>query len=145
SMKPKQFIDQLDDDAVVAAIKDAEAKTSGEIRVFVSHRNVADPLAAAQKHFLRLKMDRTHDRNAVLIFVAPKSHQFAIIGDAAVHAKCGEAFWSQAAAAMSDHFKRSAWSEGIIHVIRKVGDLLAQHFPRRSGDVNQLSDQVERD
>jgi uncharacterized membrane protein len=144
-MKPKQFIDQLDDHALVQAIADAEAKTSGEIRVFVSHHTVVDPAAAARKHFLRLKMDRTRDRNAVLIFVAPKSHKFAIIGDVGVHERCGESFWAQVAAEMSEHFKRSAWTDGVLHAIRKAGDLLARNFPRHAGDANQLPNEIQRD
>jgi uncharacterized membrane protein len=143
-MQPKHFVDQLDDDAVVKAIADAEAKTSGEIRVFVSHHKVADPAAAARKHFTRLKMDRTRDHNAVLIFVAPKSHKFAIIGDVGVHERCGETFWTQLAAEMGDHFRRSAWTEGIVHTIRKAGDLLAEHFPRNFGDLNQLPNKLEQ-
>jgi uncharacterized membrane protein len=143
-MKPKHFVDQLDDDAITQAIADAELKTSGEIRVFVSHHTVADPAAAARKHFLRLKMDRTRDRNAVLIFVAPKSHKFAIVGDVAAHQRAQDAFWTQLAAEMSEHFKRSAWTDAIVHTIRRVGELLSEHFPRRAADVNQLPDKLER-
>jgi uncharacterized membrane protein len=144
-VKSTHFINRLSDAAIVGAIRAAESETSGEIRVFVSHKNISDPIAAAREHFLKLKMDRTRDRNAVLIFVAPLSHKFAIIGDADVHAKCGESFWSQVAAEMTDHFKREAWTDGVVHAIRKAGDLLAQHFPRHAGDVNQLSDKIERD
>ena len=120
----------IDKNRVKRAIQRAEKRTSGEIRVFVSHHDVADPIVAARKHFTRLKMHRTSDRNAVLIFVAPKSHKFAIIGDVGVHQRCGEAFWSQVANEMSEHFKRSAWSEGVLHAIRKSGELLAEHFPK---------------
>jgi hypothetical protein len=34
---------------------------------------------------------------------------------------------------------------GIVHGVRKAGELLAQHFPRRRGDANQLSDEAESD
>ena len=144
-MKTKHFINKLSDEKIVGAIRAAERETSGEIRVFVSHKIIADPVAAAQEHFVKLKMNRTRERNGVLIFVAPESHNFAIIGDAAVHAKCGESFWSQVAAEMTEHFKRSAWTDGVVHAIRKAGDLLTQHFPHRGGDSNELSDKIERD
>ena len=144
-MKTKHFIDQLSDERIVAAIRAAETETAGEIRVFVSHKKIDDPISAAQEHFVKLKMDRTRDRNAVLIFVAPESHKFAIIGDAGLHAKCGESFWSQVAAEMTDHFKRQSWTDAIVHAIRKAGDLLAKHFPKKSDDANELSDKIERD
>ena len=81
----KQFLNQLRHDDIVAAIRNAEQKTSGEIRVFISHKNVDDPVAAAQSHFERLGMTKTHHRNGILIFVAPRARKFAVIGDTAVH------------------------------------------------------------
>ena len=55
---------------VVAAIRDAERETSGEIRVFISPKHVDDPVAAARAEFLRRGMDQSRARNGVLIFVA---------------------------------------------------------------------------
>ncbi|HEV2391237.1 MAG TPA: TPM domain-containing protein [Verrucomicrobiae bacterium] len=141
-MKPAKFLNHLQHDHIVEAIRQAEMKTSGEIRVFVTHRSVADPLMAAQKHFLKLGMDKTKQRNAVLIFVAPRSHQFAVIGDEAVHTRCGDGFWRDLAAEMTGYFKKSQFTEAIVHGVRKAGDLLGEHFPRRPGDKNQLPDDV---
>lgn len=144
-MKPKDFLNQLDDAQIVAAIKEAEAKTSGEIRVFVSHKNVESAVAAAQAAFVRLRMANTRDRNAVLIFVAPRARQFAVIGDEGVHKRCGDEFWRRLAEEMSAHFKAEKFTDGIVNVVRKAGGLLAEHFPRRSDDQNELSDRVIRD
>jgi uncharacterized membrane protein len=130
-MHPKKFIGQLPHDALVAAIREAEQKTSGQIRVLISHKSVTDPLAAAQKEFVRLGMAKSPERNGVLIFVAPRTCKFAVIGDEAVHAKCGDEFWRALAKAMTDYFRRSEFTEGIIHGVRKAGELLAAHFPRR--------------
>jgi uncharacterized membrane protein len=84
-MKPRHFLKQLEHDRIVSAIADAEKNTSGQIRVLVSHRKIDDPVAAAGKEFQRLGLQRTPYRNAALIFVAPRSHRFAVIGDQAVH------------------------------------------------------------
>jgi uncharacterized membrane protein len=144
-MKPKEFLNQLRHDDIVAAIHDAEHKTSGQIRVFISHKQVDDAVAAAQKIFGKLGMAKTRHRNAVLIFVAPRAHKFAVIGDEAVHQRCGDEFWQALAEAMSGHFKKSEFTEGIIHGIRKAGELLAAHFPRNPDDRNELPDRVEHD
>ena len=130
-MHPKKFIKQLPHDTLVGAIREAEQKTSGQIRVLISHKSVADPVAAAQKEFVRLGMTQSPERNGVLIFVAPRSHQFAVIGDEAVHAKCGDEFWRKLADAMSGYFRKSEFTPGIIHGVQKAGELLAEHFPRR--------------
>jgi uncharacterized membrane protein len=144
-MKAREFLNQLSHQEIVQAIRDAEKSTSGEIRVFISRKSIQDAVPAAQAHFVELGMDKTRDRNAVLIFVAPRAHQFAVIGDTAVHARCGDDFWEQLAQEMSGHFRKSEFTTGIVHGVRKAGELLAQHFPRRDGDTNQLSDEVESD
>jgi uncharacterized membrane protein len=129
-MHPKKLIKQLPHDALVEAIREAEKKTSGEIRVLISHKSVADPVAAAQKEFVRLGMAKSAEKNGVLIFVAPRTHKFAVIGDEGVHAKCGDEFWRELAKAMTDYFRKSKFTEGLIHGVRKAGELLAEHFPR---------------
>ena len=144
-MKPREFVDQLQRNEIVAAIREAEQKTSGEIRVFISRKPVPDALMEAQTHFQEMGMDRTRDRNGVLIFVAPHSHKFAVIGDTAVHAKCGEGFWQELTLEMSHYFRGSDFTSGIIHGVRKAGELLAQHFPRRPDDKNELPDEVGHD
>ena len=144
-MKPNDFLNQLRHDGIVAAICEAEKKTSGEIRVFISHKEVKEPVAAAQSEFERLGMAKTRERNGVLIFVAPQSCSFAVIGDEAVHRKCGDTFWQELAAEMTGHFKRGEFTQGIIHGVRKAGDLLAQHFPYSPDDRNELPDAVEHD
>ena len=130
-MHPKKLIKQLPHDTLVGAIREAEQKTSGQIRVLISHKAVDDPVAAAQEKFMRMGMDKSRERNNVLIFVAPRSHKFAVIGDQAVHAKCGNEFWQKLSEAMTDYFRKSEFTEGIIHGIKKAGELLAQHFPRQ--------------
>lgn len=130
-MHPKKLIRQLPHETIVGAIREAEQKTSGQIRVLISHKSVADPMAAAQKEFVRLGMAKSPDRNGVLIFVAPRTHKFAVIGDAGVHAKCGDVFWQELAKVMTEYFRKSEFTEGIIHGAQKAGELLAEHFPRR--------------
>ena len=106
---------------------------------------VADAVGTAQAHFVEMGMEKTRERNGVLIFVAPRSHRFAVVGDVGVHERCGESFWKELAAEMSGHFAKSEFTSGIIHGVKKAGELLAQHFPRRPDDVNELPDEVEHD
>lgn len=129
-MHPKEFKKHLHHEDIVAAIQQAEKKTSGQIRVVVSHKHVETPVEAAQQEFLRLGMDKSPLRNGVLILVAPRAHKFAVIGDQAVHEKCGDEFWQKLAAAMTDYFRQSQFTAGIIHGVQQAGELLAEHFPK---------------
>jgi len=128
-MHPRTFSKHLHHAGIVAAIQAAEQKTTGQIRVCISPRHTDTPVAAAQAEFLRLGLDKSPARNGVLIFVAPRAHKFAIIGDEAVHAKCGDAFWRELADVMSGYFRKSEFTPGIIHGVQKAGELLAEHFP----------------
>jgi uncharacterized membrane protein len=136
------FETQLDHDRIRRAIAAAEQRTSGELRVVVHQYPAVDALAAAKEEFARLGMHRTRERNAVLIFVAPLSRTFALYGDTGIHAKCGDGFWQEVADAMSGHFKREAYTDGLVHALERAGELLAVHFPRRTDDRNELSDDV---
>ena len=145
SNKPTEFVEKLNDKEIAEAIRQAELKTSGEIRVFITRHPVETPVSVAQTHFLELGMDKTRDRNGVLIFVAPATHKFAVIGDEAVHKKCGDAFWAALSEEMSSYFKEGHFNRGLLHAVSKAGSLLAEHFPRRKDDINELPDKVERD
>ncbi|HEY8995901.1 MAG TPA: TPM domain-containing protein [Lacunisphaera sp.] len=141
-MKKSTFTKQLDHPAVEAAIARAETATSGEIRVVVFHQPAPEPVATARAAFTRLKMEQTRERNGVLIFIAPMSQTFAVIGDEGVHLKCGQTFWDELAAVMAGAFQRGEFTAGLIAGIERAGALLAAHFPRRSDDINELPDGV---
>lgn len=141
-MKPKEFIQNLDEARLQQAIAAAEKLTSGEIRVLVTNRPVEDPVAAAQRAFLKNRMDQTRERNAVLIFIAPASRNFAVIGDEGVHARCGQAFWDELRKVMSEAFAGGRFTEGLVEVVARTGRLLGEHFPRSGDDTNELSDRI---
>lgn len=119
----------VDHDRIVAAIAAAEARTSGRIRVLMARHRAPRPMASARKHFAKLSIASLPQRNGVLIFVAPRSRTFALIGDQGVHEKCGEAFWKDLSAAMAGYFRKGEYTEGLVHGIERAGALLAEHFP----------------
>ena len=120
---------------VVEAIASAEARTSGEIRVVVARHKTKDAVAAAQAYFNRFKMANSPQRNGILILVAPRSRKFAVIGDSAVHEKCGDAFWASLTEAMGGYFRSGDFTDGIVHGVERAGELLAKTFPRAPGDA----------
>ena len=139
----KKFLERLDHDRIVAAIAAAEQKTSGEIRVHIHRRRVADPVKAGAKVFEKLGMTSTAERNSVLLFVAPKSKSFAVLGDTAIHEKCGAEFWESVAAAMKGHFGKGGFTDGIVAAVETVGARLAAHFPPRGKNHDQLSNAID--
>ena len=141
----RQFFSKLDSHRIVEAIAAAEKKSSGEIRVHVTRRKPDNLEERARRRFELLGMTKTADRNGVLIYIAPKLRRFQILGDTGIHEKCGDDFWKETAAELESHFRRGEFTEGIVGAIEKTGDVLATHFPRETGDVNELPDQVTED
>ncbi len=142
-MRTKEFLGRLDNARIVRAIRAAEARTSGEIRVYVQRGFLEeDPVVAAQRNFHELGMQKTRERNAVLIFVAPRAQKFAVIGDEAVHQKCGAEFWQKLVDSMREHFQKENFTEALVKAIDEAGHLLARHFVRKPDDRDELPDQI---
>ena len=138
------FFSAEEQQRITDAIKEAERRTSGEVRVFIESRcRFVDPLDRAAEIFLGLKMDQTHEHNAVLVYVAVKDHQFAVLADGGIHKKVGDAFWNAEVAAMRKHFVQDHVADAIVEVINDIGEALHTHFPYdRDNDKNELPDEI---
>ena len=128
-MKVKHFLNSVEHDRVHRAIQSAEEGASGDIVVFISHRKVEDPLAAANREFRKLRLETATDKNSLLIFLAPKSQKFAVVGGAAFHEKVGQAWWEELIALLTRHFKESRYTDGLAATIEQAGRALKTHFP----------------
>jgi len=138
----------IDLGAVERAIGAAERATTGEICVALSRFYFwGDVRRAAERAFVRLHIDRTRDRNGVLIFVAPWRRGVAILGDEAVHRRVEDGFWEATAGALAQAFRHGDRTGGVVHAVEVVGARLAMHFPVGSGtggNPNELPDRVQR-
>ncbi len=133
----------IDEERVVQAIREAEARTSGEIRVSVAPFFWGSVEKAAWKAFQRLGMRNTVERNGVLIFLVPSRRRFVVLGDEGIHRKVGQEFWESVAGAMSEKFQEGDFSTGLVRGIEEIGRRLQEHFPHRPDDVDELPDQVD--
>ncbi len=124
------------------AIRRAERATSGEIRVHVEVGAEAPALAVAQRVFLQLGMNKTKDRNGVLILLEVDRREFAIIGDEGINQVVPEDFWDTERDLLQQHFRRGAFARGIELAIEQVGAKLKQFFPHAADDVNELPDTI---
>jgi uncharacterized membrane protein len=143
-METKAFLHALDDQQIAEAIAQAEKTTSGEIRVFVSENAVNEPVVEAEKQFVRLGMMKTAQRNGVLIYFAPKSQKYAVIGDQGVHEKCGQKFWEHITEEMTPLLKAGKFTEAVVLAVKEIGAALGKEFPPVAGDKNELPNRVER-
>jgi uncharacterized membrane protein len=136
-------------DAIGRAVTDAEAGTSAEIRVHVEARlprsllgAPVTPLARARRVFALLGMHRTAGRNGVLIYLALRDRQLALVGDDGIHARVGVAYWERLRDILVEHLARQEPREALLAALRDLGAVLREHFPRRPDDVDELPDTV---
>jgi uncharacterized membrane protein len=142
-MRTQEFLTKLEHDRIIEAIREAESRTSGEIRVLIQRGKLkSDPLVVAQRKFHKLGMHKTHQRNAVLIFVAPRAHKFAVVGDKAIHEKCGDEFWQRTVDRMRVHFQTEKFTDALVEAVEDIGSVLTAHFPKTRRDASELPDDV---
>lgn len=143
-LRKKDFFNQEEKDQILAAIRNAEIRTSGEIRIFVESRcRYVDPIDRAAELFFGLKMNETEQRNAVLVYIALKDHQLAIFGDQGIYEKTGQEFWNKEVSQMLRQFNRQNYVDGLVQVTTEIGEALQKHFPfDQTTDKNELPDDI---
>lgn len=142
--KRKSFLSKADNEKVVEAIREAELRTCGEIRVFIESKNpLVDPLERAALVFNKLEMERTKHRNAVLIYIASSHREMAIFGDEGIHREMGNEYWQSEVKQMLNFFRGGNIVEGLVSCIKHIGDALHEKFPYQSAeDKNELPDEI---
>jgi putative membrane protein len=97
---------------------------------------------AALQQFLAHGVHVTRERTGVLIFAALDEHQVELIADESIHAKVEENAWAQAVAALTRELRADRPVEGFSAAIALCGQVLAQHFPPRADNPNELPDHL---
>ena len=138
----KAFFSDEEKQRIVDAIRAAEKNTSGEIRVHIDKTCNEDVLDRAAWWFKQLKMEKTKQRNGVLIYIATESKKFAIIGDAGINATVPADFWESTKNGMLNHFKQNRFADGIVYAVLEAGMRLKDAFPYQADDVNELDDDI---
>jgi uncharacterized membrane protein len=140
------FFSKIDEGRIVEAIRLAETRSRGEIRVHATEKPVEDVLKEATATFEGLGMTKTEERNGILIFVAPKSQKFAVLGDSGITSRVGTAPLDEMASSMSAAFREGRFTDGLVGAVERAGRLLAAHFARIEGktDQDELSNTISR-
>ncbi len=144
-MKASSFFTREQQAQILAAVKEAEEQTSGEIRVHIETSFTGDVLDRAAWIFNKLGMQKTAERNGILFYLAVDNRKFAVIGDAGIHAKVPDGFWESIRNSMTDSFRDGKFTEGLTRGILTAGRQLKEHFPHREDDINELPDDISFD
>ena len=109
------FFTKTEQEQIIAAIREAEKQTSGEIKVHVEKNCAGDVMDRTKEVFGLLNMHHTQDHNAVLFYLAYEDRKFAVFGDKGIHEKVHDSFWNSTKDLLRENFinsvsqKVSAW------------------------------------
>ena len=143
--KTEDFLTKGEEADIVEAIRQAEQKTSGEIRVHLEATSGdEDIFERSMEVFHQLKMDNTKESNGVLIYVAVEDRNFVIYGDKGINDVVPDDFWESTKDLIVSHFKKGEFKQGLVEGILKAGEQLQMHFPWDENDINELPNQVSK-
>ncbi len=140
----EDFLTTAEEREVIAAIRSAEKRTSGEIRVHIERGEGKDALKRAQEVFHLLKMDNTKEENGVLIYIAVDEHTFAICGDRGIDGLVPDGFWDSTKNTIATHFAKGAFKDGLVAGILEAGKELREHFPWKHNDADELPNEISK-
>ncbi|MDR1728874.1 MAG: hypothetical protein LBT74_13290 [Acidobacteriota bacterium] len=97
---------------------------------------------AAFVQFYAAGLHQTRESNGVEIYLSLFERMVVVIGDKGVNAKMGGRGWDEVRDAVIGGIRAGKACEGICEAVGICGRVLAEHFPPRPDDVNELPDQV---
>jgi len=142
STNPKKFLSKAESGRINSAIKEAEGKTSGEIKVVIARHCWGKLEDKAAKIFRQLGLGKTKERNCVLILFVVTNREFLIHGDQGIHEKVGQGFWDDIRDKMAAAFKQDEFGEGISQGVSLIGEKLSEYFPYQRDDIDEISDEI---
>lgn len=96
----------------------------------------------ALKQFYARNVHLTAERTGVLIFLSLAERYAEVVADAGIDAKVPQDIWDSIVAGLIDDARNDRLADGFVTAVAAVGALLAEHFPVRPDDINELDDHL---
>ena len=97
---------------------------------------------AAAEAFQHNRLRNTDDSTGILIYISLYEHQVKVVGDDGISAKLTHPDWQHICDAIIKNFKEKQYTSGIVAGINLSGKLLAEHFPIKEGDKDELANEL---
>ena len=97
---------------------------------------------AALHQFLAHGLHVTEHRTGVLIFAALADRQVEVIADEGIHALVDQAVWADAVEALTSAIADGHPADGFEQAVALTGAVLADHFPPRARNPNEVPDRL---
>jgi len=132
-----------------AAIQQSENSHRGEIRFAIEGGLHPMPLlkgitprSRAIVVFSDLHVWDTEENTGVLVYLQLVDRNFEIVADRGINACVEQQKWEAICRRMGTAFREGRHEDGVIVGLREITALLAQHFPARADNPNELPDKT---
>ena len=85
---------------------------------------------------------RTLEATGVLVYLSLDEHRAEIIADHSIHKRVAPDVWGAAMAALIAATRDGRPGDGMAEAVRQIGLVLAEQFPPRADDTNELPDRL---
>ena len=115
-----------------------------KLKRFFITKNRLEELVREQavQAFLEKGLHKTRDATGVLFFISLFEHKVWILADKGIYSKISQQELQVYADDIAEAIRRGSAAEILCREIARLGEVLAEHFPVRHDDENELSDQV---
>lgn len=96
----------------------------------------------AMKQFLSRGLHITAERTGVLLYVSLADHVAEVVADEGIYAKVAPELWGDTILALIEGIKSGRAADGFVQAIGIAGGVLAEHFPPRPHNPNELPDKL---
>lgn len=97
---------------------------------------------AAAAAFQHNRLRNTQDSTGILIYISLYEHRVKVLGDDGISAKLTHTEWEHICNTIIDGFKEKQYTNSIVEGINLSGKLLAEHFPIKEDDKDELSNEL---
>ena len=112
-------------------------------RFFISRKEIDDEVEeAAITNFFDQDLYRTRDETGVLVLISVFERRVWILADRGINAKVPEGQWDDIVKMITDGIKQKRAADAICAAVEKIGALLAEHFPIKPDDTDELKNVI---
>lgn len=96
----------------------------------------------AVRAFFEKRLYKTRDENGILFFISLLERKVWVIGDRGIDLKISHVTWNALARDISTGIGEGRACEALCKAIEQCGTKLAEHFPKKADDTNELPDEM---
>ncbi len=112
-------------------------------RRFISKREVAEEVQeAAVTAFYQNGLFRTRDETGVLIYISVFEHKVWVLADRGINEKMTRDAWEEVVDVIAGGIREKQPAAAICTAVESVGVMLAEHFPVKPDDSNELKNLI---